>query len=457
VTSPLNAFLISRRRVLQGGAALSAATLAGRNAFAAPAKPLTFIGWQYHPEIVDQNVDTFKKLYEESVTYELVSGDYHPVVETKLTGGQHVDMMYSEEDHIARWNAADWTRDFEGLPDIDAIKTAMFPVAVASLSLPSGKIAGLPYYAGHNAFIYNEEHLSKSGLQVPDSWDTLLDACRKLKKDGISDAPYNSAWGQKWPELSWSLFSCWYAEGAPVFDDKSDFVDDASLRKVLEVHRTLYNEQLVAADIMTMPDEGVPSYATGRHTFMILHDYDQKVANDPKMSKAAGKVKNALMPGKAHSTFAWTAAYLMAKQPIDVDRAWSLVRFFGGKARRAIPCHQALGARIRSWLRLQGSHGRSRSDRQLLEMARGRHFQQAASASNLPQDREDNLVPGMGSVHDATCAGLHPRQRLDRPTSRAVERQGRRTQEAVPVTAMESRLTVGEACLLLERSLKLTA
>ena len=172
MTSPLNAFLISRRHVLQGGAALSAVALAGRSAFAAPAKPLTFIGWQYHPEIVDQNVDTFKKLYDESVTYELVSGDYHPVVETKLTGGQHVDMMYSEEDHIARWNAADWTRDLEGLPDIDAIKAAMFPVAVASLSLPSGKIAGLPYYAGHNAFIYNEEHLSKAGLQVPDSWDT---------------------------------------------------------------------------------------------------------------------------------------------------------------------------------------------------------------------------------------------------------------------------------------------
>ena len=48
------------------------------------------------------------------------------------------------------------------------------------------------------------------------------------------------------------------------------------------MHRTLYKEQLVAPDIMTMPDEGVPSYATGRHTFMILHDYDQKVANDPR-------------------------------------------------------------------------------------------------------------------------------------------------------------------------------
>ncbi|CAM5762789.1 hypothetical protein LMIY3S_00596 [Labrys miyagiensis] len=330
----LERFLLSRRSVLKGAAALSASTLLGRSASAAPSAPLTFIGWQYQPQIVEENVNTFKKLYDENVTYELVSGDYHPVAETKLTGGQHIDMLYAEEDHIARWCAADWARDLDGLPDLDAIKEGMFPVSVQSMSLPDGKLAGLPYYAGHNAFIYNEEHLQKAGISAPpDSFDALLDACRKLKKDGISDAPYNSAWGQNWPELSWSLFSCWYAEGAPVFDDKNDLVDDAALRKVLETHQTLYKEQLVTPDIMTLPNEGVPSYATGRHTFMVLHDYDQKVANDPKLSKAAGKVKNALMPGKTHSTFAWTAVYMMGKQPVDVDRTWQLLRFFGGKSK----------------------------------------------------------------------------------------------------------------------------
>ncbi len=333
MTTSLDRYLVSRRRVLQGAAVLSASTLAGRSALAAPSTPLSFIGWQYQPQIVSENVDTFKKLYDENVTYELVSGDYHPVVETKLTGGQHIDMMYSEEDHIARWHTADWTRDLEGLPDVDAIRAGMFPVSVTSLSLPDGKLMGLPYYAGHNAFIYDEEQLSKAGVGVPDSSETLLDACRKLKKDGVSDAPYNSAWGQKWSELSWSLFSCWYAEGSPVFSETYDLVPDAAFRKVLEFHRTLYKEQLVAPDIMTMPDEGVPSYCTGRHTFMILHDYDQKVANDPKVSKIAGKVKNALMPFKTHSTFAWTAAYVMGKQPVDVDRTWNLLRFFGGKAK----------------------------------------------------------------------------------------------------------------------------
>lgn len=331
--TPLDQYLVSRRRVLQGAAALSSGGLAGRSAWAAPATPLSFIGWQYQPQVASENVETFKKLYDENVAYELVSGDYHPVVETKLTGGQHIDMMYSEEDHLARWHTADWTRDLEGLPDIDAIKAGIFPVSIKSLSLPDGKLMGLPYYSGHNAFVYNEEQLSKTGIAVPDSFDTLIEACRKLKKDGVSDAPYNSAWGQKWSELSWSIFACWYSEGAPVFSADFELVPDAAFRKVLEAHRTLYKEQLVAPDIMTMPDEGVPSYCTGRHTFMVLHDYDQKVVNDPKLSKVAGKVKNALMPGKNHSTFAWTAAYVMGKAPVDVSRTWNLLRFFGGQAK----------------------------------------------------------------------------------------------------------------------------
>ena len=140
--TPLQRYLMSRRSVLKGAAAMSAVTLAGRSASAAPATPLSFIGWQYQPQIVSENVETFKKLYDESVTYELVSGDYHPVVETKLTGGQHIDMMYSEEDHLARWHTADWTRDLEGLPDLEGIKAGMFPVSVTSLSLPDGKLIG---------------------------------------------------------------------------------------------------------------------------------------------------------------------------------------------------------------------------------------------------------------------------------------------------------------------------
>lgn len=83
----LDRYKLSRRRILQGAGALSASTLDVRVARAALSTPLSFIEWQYQPQIVTENVKTFKKLYDENVTYELVSGDYRPVVETKLTGG----------------------------------------------------------------------------------------------------------------------------------------------------------------------------------------------------------------------------------------------------------------------------------------------------------------------------------------------------------------------------------
>ncbi|MCB1970911.1 MAG: carbohydrate ABC transporter substrate-binding protein [Geminicoccaceae bacterium] len=327
----LDRFLTSRRRILQGGAALGAASLLGRRAHAAPADPIDFIGWQFQPQMVEENVGIFMDLYDENVVYELVSGDYHPIVETKLIGGQKIDMLYAEEDRVARWNTAGWTRDLEGLPGVDEIKAGLFPASLSSLSLPDGRFAGMPYYAGHLAFLYNEETLANTGTEVPASFEALLDTCRKFKKDGVSDAPFNGAWGQKWPELSWSLFGSWYAEGAEVFDADGNFVDQPELRTVLEFYRTLYAEGLVAEDIMTQPNEGIPAYSSGRHVFCFMHDYNQSVVNNPELSKIAGKVSNALMPGKTHSTFAWTACYLMGADA-DAERVWNMLQFFGGKA-----------------------------------------------------------------------------------------------------------------------------
>ncbi|WP_425049745.1 ABC transporter substrate-binding protein [Psychromarinibacter sp. S121] len=332
MNSKLDQFLASRRQVLQGGAAaLGASTMLGRSAFAAPAEAISFIGWQFQPQMVEENVGIFEELYDENVNYELVSGEYHPIAETRLIGGEQIDMLYGEEDRVARWNIAGWTRDLEGLPGVEEIKEGLYPASLTSLSLPDGRLAAMPYYAGHLAFMYNEDALAEAGLEVPTTLDELLDACRALKEQGISDAPFNGAWGQGWPELSWSIFGTWYAEGAQVFDAESNFVDEPALRKVLEFYRTLYAEGLVVEDIMTQPNEGIPAFSSGAHVFTFAHDYNQSVFNNPELSQIAGKVKNALMPGATQSTFAWTATYMMGANS-DADRVWNMLQFFGGKA-----------------------------------------------------------------------------------------------------------------------------
>ena len=332
----LEQYLVDRRSVLKGGlaagAALAVPGVAGR-ALAAPEDPLHFVGWQYNPQIVAENVETFKTINDENVNYELVPGEYHAVVETKLIAGQHIDMMYSEEDRILRWNRAGWSRSLDGLPGLDEIKAKMYDVNVHNMSLPDGSLGGMPYYTGFNSFVCNQNHLDAAGIEPPATWDELLDQCRKLKTDGISDYPYISAWTRQWPTLSWSLFAAWYSEGAKVFDENFDPAFDENFRKILEVHRTLYDEGLVVPDIMTLQGEAVPNFATGQHTYMIVHEYDQKVFNTPELSQIAGACRNAIMPGKTRSTFIWTAVYQMGANPVDELRAWDLMQFFGGKAK----------------------------------------------------------------------------------------------------------------------------
>ena len=49
---------------------------------------------------------------------------------------------------------------------------------------------------------------------------------------------------------------------------------EQAAKQVLEMHRTLYSEGLVQPDIFTLEQEGVPTLASGQHSYMVVHEYD---------------------------------------------------------------------------------------------------------------------------------------------------------------------------------------
>ena len=128
------------------------------------------------------------------------------------------------------------------------------------------------------------------------------------------------------------MLALWYSEGAKVFDSNNDPAFDDPFRKMLEMLRTLYKEELVPGDILTTANWG-KEFLSGEHTYMVYHEYEGKNYNDPKISQIAGAVRNVLMPGKTRSTFAWTAVYQMAADALDEARVWNLMQFLGGKAK----------------------------------------------------------------------------------------------------------------------------
>ena len=132
--------------------------------------------------------------------------------------------------------------------------------------------------------------------------------------------------------LSWSLFSIRYSEGAKVFDSANNPVFDDKFRKVLQMRMDDLRRRAGAANIFTIDQEGSAELRHGQAQLHGRAPDDQKVLNDPKLSQIAGAVKNTLMPGATRSTFCWASLYLMGAHPIDNQRAWNLMQFFGGKA-----------------------------------------------------------------------------------------------------------------------------
>ena len=218
-----------------------------------------------------------------------------------------------------------------------------------------------------------------------------------------------------------------------MFDENHDPVFDDAFRKVLQLHRTLYEEELVVPDIFTLQQEAVPNFASGQHTYMVVHEYDQKVFNDPALSQIAGACSNAIMPGATRSTFIWTALYLMGADPVDVERAWNLQQFFGGKAKdgqyhvikrwalefglgtphKEVIQDPEVQAAFSQWKDLDGRRP-------------------AAGDRDHPRRRQDHVVPGMGLEHDVRGPGLHPRRAVRGRARRQAARQRRGAQEALP-------------------------
>lgn len=339
---------LSRRQFLKGAAGAAGAVMAGSvlggcgpatpaavPATPVPTGPLKLVYWGYHPEIVEESIAEFKEMYGEEIVGELVRTEYHPVLESKFIGGDRIDFLYGESDHMVRWLKAGWIRDLEGLPGVDEIKKAMYPVNVTQLSTPDGKLCGLPYYSAFNAFVYNAEHLDQAGLEAPETWDEVVEQCREIKSKGIAPYPYLGNWRLHWSDLSWNFFAHLYSVGEPMFDEEGNptFKDnDQGFRKILGMWKLMMDEELVPADILTLPENALPAYMTGNSTFIICDDYNMKPLQTMEDAKTKGKVKLGIIPGTVRETRSWSACYYMGARAY-VDRAWELLKFFGYKSK----------------------------------------------------------------------------------------------------------------------------
>ncbi|GAA1691033.1 extracellular solute-binding protein [Kribbella yunnanensis] len=297
-----------------------------------------FEGWDYEATLVQQNLDRFTKASNVKVNYTpITSAQYVQKVVAEFTGGGGPDALYVYDDSLAAWVEGDYLQPIDGLPGVDEVYGAIFPGNAEAMTY-QGKRYGLPYYTDSNCLIYNAEILSKAGFSKPPaSLEELESQAAKIKSQGLLEHPIGlpAQLSDTWWAWVWGLI---FSSGGNLFDDQQAPIMNTTDTVTKDVFTWLQNaanksKVLDPASLQLLPVPVDNAMKANRYAFTIGARYALRDYNDPQKSKAAGKMKMALVPsldGKVHGTISNTRMYGLAKDTEVKDNAFKLLTYLGG-------------------------------------------------------------------------------------------------------------------------------
>ena len=306
---------------------------------AAPEGPinLEFVVWQYSLETIQDNIDKFTAAHPD-IRINLTGypwPTYHDTLVLRFKGKTLTDIIYNGEDWLPEWAAAGWVAPLEDyFPDIKQYKDKTANYALADMTY-KGKLYGLSYYADLITFQFNEKILTDNGIDPPDSWDAVLDACLKLKKDAKIAKPFIYEYDQNLPNFYSAYVSQVYGRGGDFFDDDLNPVFADSGSEAIKHMQFLQDLKVKHGLLAYSPHESKVNIAmnTGQHAMTVMFNYMLAAMNLPP-SRLAGQFNMTLMPGSSHACLGFAKFYCMTQQAAEDEyrreAAWKFIEAFGG-------------------------------------------------------------------------------------------------------------------------------
>ncbi len=297
-----------------------------------------FEGWDYEAALVQKNLDRFTQLNNIKINYTpITSAQYVQKVVAEFTGGGGPDALYVYDDSLAGWVEGDYLQPLDGLPGVDEVYDAIYPGNAKAMTY-QGKRYGLPYYTDSNSLTYNSGILAKAGiLKPPASLEELEAQALKIKNAGLLQYPIGvpAQLSDTWWSWVWALV---FASGGNMFDDQQAPIMNTTDTVVKDVFAWLQqaankSKVIDPACLQLLPVPIDNAMKAERYAYTIGARYANRDYNDPTKSKAAGKIKMALVPsldGQVHGTVSNTRLYGLAKDTEVKDNAFKLLTYLGG-------------------------------------------------------------------------------------------------------------------------------
>lgn len=120
--------------------------------------------------------------------------DYNATLRTQLEGGTAPDLFYLRSYATSRQLYEEGF--LEPLDDVDGLMDSFTAEARAPWATADGEPYGVPFIAVSHGVYYNVDLFNELGIEVPQTWEELLDAAAAIQEEGYE--PFANASGDEW-------------------------------------------------------------------------------------------------------------------------------------------------------------------------------------------------------------------------------------------------------------------
>ncbi len=278
--------------------------------------------------LVPKVLAKFKEKYPDiEVKYELISGSYLDIIQTRIAGGTPPSVFYLDDLYAPDFMSKGVLEPLDEYIKRDNIDLSDFYSNLLTAFQYKGKTYGLPKDYNTLGLFYNKKIFSDAGLKPPKNWEELYAIAKKLTGERNGKMTYGLCLP---PDLARWLPFLYQADGKLIDSDgKKMAINSPEGLKALKYYAKLIDDKIAVKPSSVGATWCGQAFGLGKVAMAIEGGWlIPSLTNDfPKLEYSIAK----LPKDKKNSTIAFTVAYAISKRCKNKEAAWQLIKYLTGK------------------------------------------------------------------------------------------------------------------------------
>lgn len=276
-------------------------------------------------EILREVLDTFEATCPEyTVEFEVIAGEYGPVMLTRLGAGDAPDLFYVQQGYSQDWIAQGVLQPLDEVASQNGFDTSAFYEAYLAPFQSEGQTYGFPKDSSLLGMETNDELLASADVEIPTTIEELEAAANALKESGVETPMcFASEYARA------GAFAHAYGGGMVTEDRTAALIDSPESRAAIEWYLRMHEEGLA----QNPSQMGVDwcGQALGEERVAIAFEGNWVGPYMESTFTDVGYTVSAIPAEAEEATLSFTAAYAYSPDSPNPDGSWALLSYLTGQ------------------------------------------------------------------------------------------------------------------------------